>query len=197
MKKPKRLFKERRVSGHPHDPINLRSTAFHEAGHAVAAVVLGLRLKWVDVKLRQHPNGGVSLGATNCDGVAKRDLLGKGEEAVMPYLVYAIAGVAAEACVNPLVSTPEYLGASEDWADAWQLAIKAVCDFVVRDGVATISNEEQERNMPRLNALMESARDAANRLVEDHQGAITEVAGLLGRRTRLDGAEVAEIVNSA
>ena len=79
MKKPKRMFKERRVSGRVPAPVELRKTAFHEAGHAVSAIVLGLELRSVDIKLRQHPDGGISLGTTNCPGIANADLLGQSD----------------------------------------------------------------------------------------------------------------------
>ena len=55
----------RESSGHgEYDPDDTRYVAMHEAGHSVAAVVLGIGMERVDIKRRRFPNGLTSVGYT-------------------------------------------------------------------------------------------------------------------------------------
>src|ERR1700731_705226 len=128
MKKPKRLFKERRRSGvigkepERYNPDDMRYIATHEAGHAVAAVVLGLGLKSVDVRGRRMPDGNHSAGFTELQ-VPSPDIASKGEDGAMPYLIQSLAGAYAEAKVNP--RTAEYGLFEQDLESAHGIAAVA------------------------------------------------------------------------
>jgi hypothetical protein len=74
------------TSADTHDPDDIRYCAMHEAGHAVAAVLLGIRLNGVDLKRRPEADGAVSVGFTDAP-VPSRAIAGGGRaspEATMP-----------------------------------------------------------------------------------------------------------------
>jgi hypothetical protein len=131
-KKPRRLFRARKRSGitavagaEParYDPDDPLFVAVHEAGRAVAATVLGLPLKSVDVQGRREADGSVSAGFTDMP-VDTADVLAKGE-AALPWLVQVMAGVVAEEAVNPLAS--KYDGHRRDREQANRIAKVAIC----------------------------------------------------------------------
>src|SRR5262249_48520360 len=59
-----RLQREQPEGFKEHD---IRCIAIHEARHAAASVVLGMKLFSVDIKQRPHPEGGISQGFTKVD----------------------------------------------------------------------------------------------------------------------------------
>ena len=203
--KPKRLFRDHRPvpsigneSPNPASPdfYDGRFIAFHEAGHAVAAVVLGIGLQSVDIEESELPGSGFSLGKTN---LGMRDvaaeILGKGEDVVKPFLVQMLAGAVAESIVNSAVTTGEYQTHKKDVEQAWKFAMMAICEYTdTGDGHARFSEAEQRRCLPRMEALMGSAREDTYQVIRENREAITAVAELLLERTRLEGAEVAAIV---
>jgi hypothetical protein len=72
----------------------------HQAGHAMAAVVLDLGLKSVDLKRREYENGRLAVGFAAVRGVRAEETVGKGEEVVFPYLIQRLAGGYAESLVH-------------------------------------------------------------------------------------------------
>jgi hypothetical protein len=111
----------------------------------------------------------------------------------MPLLVRFMAGVAAERHLNPDVSYEK----SMDWKEAHRWAAMALCDFVIVEGCAEVSEEEVERNREAIQQVLEDARDEAERLVGENLDAVRRVAEFLLRRGRVSGDEVAEVVNAA
>ena len=69
-----------------------RADAYHEAGHAVAAVILGVGLTSVDIRPRRAPTGTIGRGGAELLPPPDREILGRGEGAVMPFLVTLLAG---------------------------------------------------------------------------------------------------------
>lgn len=69
-----------------------RANAYHEAGHAVAAIVFGTGLVSVDVRPKPVPGGGIGQAGADFARLSDSQILGRGENAVMPYLVTFIAG---------------------------------------------------------------------------------------------------------
>jgi hypothetical protein len=202
-KKPKGIFRGRRRSGvhyveptrtDTYDPNDVFYIAVHEAGHAVACVVLGLDLKSVEVKRYPLPSGIESAGFTDSARVMASDLTGKGEKAAMPHLINIYAGPSAERMVNPRMH--EYTGHHADLEDAERVAAYAICNLTVEGDRTGFTEAEMERNKPRLDALLELAKAAADRLVKDLSQTIFRVADLLKDRKELTGYEVAEIVKA-
>jgi hypothetical protein len=199
MNRPKSLFKQRQrerrgISLADPDGLNdPRYIATHEAGHAVAAVVLGFKLKSVDIKRRPLLGGKVSVGLTDTGPVNLDDVAGKGEDAAMPHLVLTFAGYMAEGYVNPRVY--EGGGYHQDLEDTRRTAAAACCALTERKGGGLeVRPEELRRNRDRLTALLTSASTTSNELVQQHWSAIEEVAALLLKSQRLSGAEVEVVV---
>jgi ATP-dependent Zn protease len=206
-KPPKRFFRQDRRSrdrpshrARPHDhdhdrgdPNDVHYVATHEAGHAVAAVVLGLNLRSIDLKRRHLPDGQVSQGFTDCP-VAVEDV--RNLDAVIPCLVQALAGPYAESLVNPRVLQEG--GARGDLDEARKVAVLAVCEATdTGGGRMTITPEEQKRNEGRIHSLLMEANQRAMQLIDDHRHAIATVAGVLAARMELSGEEVKSIVEAA
>ena len=190
--KPPSQRSNRPVRGDRYDPNDLRYIATHEAGHAVAAVVLGLDLAGVDIRRRRLPGGRVSIGFTDCK-LNTRDVMGKGEHAAMPRLVQLMAGPLAESAVNPAADYGS--GPSSDLEGARQVAVIAICEAVLDGTRSQIDAAEQRRNEPRIIALLDSAEVAAADLVRNYDQAITRVASLLLEREVLSGEDVADVVS--
>jgi hypothetical protein len=167
----------------------------HEAGHAVAAIVLGFDLKSVDIVGRQTPEVEI-LGVAESGRVRISEFAGKGEEVALPHIIHSMAGFLAESKVNPHVNDSEFDGHRVDVEDANWVAIVSICDSTKgADGFQVITREERERNDDRVQAVFRRGVVAAAKLVETYLPAIEEVAALLLKRKRLTGAEVAAIVD--
>jgi hypothetical protein len=171
-----------------YDPNGIRSVAIHEAGHGVATVVLGLGLKSVNILQDMRPDGTRSRGLTQAP-FADADIAGKGETAAMPYLIQGFSGSIAESKVNWRYH--EHNGGANDFKCARRIAIIAICNPADADQV--VITEEQR---VRVNALLDFARVAAIKLVEECWPAIKKVATLLEKDQELSGDEVTAIVNS-
>jgi hypothetical protein len=177
-----------------YDANDIRYIATHEAGHAVAAVVLGSRLKSIDLKQRRLPDGRISVGFTDSQ-VDAADVAGKGEAAAMPYLIQTFAGPFAERTINHQLDASCESGGG-DKEVARRIAAVAVCEAVYNDNQMVIPTEEQERNRDRIGKLIEDACEAAMHFVNEHVGTIIEVAEALIEKRELTGDEVAAIVNA-
>jgi hypothetical protein len=179
-----------------YDPNDRRFTAIHEAGHAVTAVVLGLPLASVDICEREMSDGGVALGCSDLGILDVMDIIGKGEVAVMPHLIHSMAGAFAEEKVNPQARGRDCNDL--DIKHQHRLAMYAMCNPTkvkpIFGRLLWVPGEQKRIEGP-VNALKESARTAAARIVAEHWSAIEEVAARLLERERLSGAEVADIVN--
>ena len=62
-----------------YDPDDLFFIATHEAGHAVAAIILGFPSTSVDVNRRTRPDGLTSAGTTHTEEINPKDAVGKGD----------------------------------------------------------------------------------------------------------------------
>jgi hypothetical protein len=178
-----------------YDPNDIRYIATHEAAHAVAAIVYGVKLTSVDLKKRKLPGGRISVGFTRTPPVPFEAVAGKGEAVALPFMVQGLVGPLAEAGVNPGLVSADDGSCSKDIEDAKLTATVAVCDCSHEGSRSVISPEEIERKRPRLKKLMADATDAAAQFVSDHGETIVEVANALIEKRELSGEEVAAIVN--
>lgn len=172
---------------------SLLADAYHEAGHAVAAVIMGIRLISVDIRPQPLPGGGIGRAGANLVRPLDDDILGQGEDAVRPFLVTIIAGVFAEQLVNHGAG----LEAGHTHADGTILqkyATAAVCTPVREAGEIVIRGNEVQENLDRIGALMEDAKAFAEQLVTNHRQAIEAVATALLKNQILAGDEVEELV---
>jgi hypothetical protein len=167
--------------------------ATHEAAHAVAAVLLGLRLRSVDIKTLPLDRDHVSAGFTDTGEIVRSEIAGKGEAAVKAELITSLVGPLAELRVNPRFYDYKHV-ASFDFQKANELARLAVVDPTQTDEEGYALAEERERTEPLARALYDSAFTAAAKLVEAHYPIISKVAQLLMARRELSGEEVRAVV---
>lgn len=174
---------------------DIRYCAMHEAGHAVVASILNLGLDCVDIKRRTMPGGWTSMGYTRTPPVSPHEAIGAGEDFALPLLAGLMAGPLAEMEVNPnMIASGAH---NSDKEAASKLALFAVCSGSKDgDGNYVITSDEQVRQRPRFEALLQKGIDLAGSLVELHMPAIIATANALIAKTTLTGDEVAEIVRS-
>lgn len=165
-----------------------RKTAIHEAGHAVAYVLLGFEVKRVEIKERKLEYG-YSRGFTDCGTIKNESIIGKGRDAVMPLLVGLASGVVAESHVNP--SAFEGSGRS-DLEMAQKFAMMAVCDYKIEGDNGVFSPDED-----RISGLIHDAIKEANRLINENIEAVLSVSRQLLARGWLAGSDVIAIVNDS
>lgn len=167
-------------------------TATHEAGHAVAAVVLGMPLVEVDIRTHKDSFGRSALGVTTCSDRFNHDATDRVAEA-LPRIIQALAGLLAERLVNPRVS--ESKGHETDVEAAWHLATIARIPVVFASGIRQPPDpSEINRNLPEIELLIDKATEAACELVNDYEAAINIVAARLLQKRCLSSKEVNEVV---
>jgi hypothetical protein len=174
-----------------YNPHFVRIVAIHEAGHAVAAIVLGLGLKLVRVRPRVRSDGLIQWGLTE---TPCSDAELENPDSALPHLIQGYSGLAAEMKINPRCT--EWNGGFEDRSRAEQIAITATRDTADMGDHLVVTPEELKRKRPRAKALLDSAWVAAVCLVEDHWPAIRKVAAVLEKCQDLNEDEVAGIMKT-
>ncbi len=170
-----------------------KADTYHEAGHAVTAVVLGTGLVDVDIRSQRVPGGGIGRAGANLVRPQDRDILGRGEDAVLPLLVTLIAGWTAEKRVSR--DAPfEHIHPHSDGYMVRRYAIGAVCTPVSDGGRIVLRAEEQVEKADRIGALIELAQQRSEEFVVRHGTAIDAVASELLANEVLSAAQVAAIV---
>lgn len=146
--------------------------AIHEAGHAVASVLLGLGLKSVSIV----PDG-VSLGRTVPKDEGPREQEPGSDEWLEACVVRALAGYEAER----RAITPEKFGVERVDNDDWDLA---------GDIVFSLGGESEGRRWILLNRCLANARV----LLARNWNKVETVADELLSREMLDESEVSTIL---
>ena len=147
------------------DPIEDRYSAIHEAGHAVAAILLDLGLREVSIGKRRLASGMLIGGGFQWEGVALPDLAGKGDLAIPPITLY-LAGPVAERKINPKAINPAAL--SDDFLQALKMAGYA-------SGVVTQTGPGRYQivgTQPAQMAMYQKGSGRGGVLVDDHWSTI-------------------------
>jgi hypothetical protein len=175
-----------------------RCTAFHEAGHAVAASFQGLPFARVFV-VRDVDSAQGTAG----------ELLGRSERNIS---ILFVAGKPEEAkkevitsSAGPIAETFAYQGLgvelpadNPDMMDAVRFVRYAYCQYTDNsDGTATIDGEDVNAKLPILNQAMNDYVQAAIQFTVEHRAAITRVALALLEKGELTPAEVAVLCRAA
>ncbi len=169
------------------DPIEDRYSAIHEAGHAVAAVLLDMGLRQVHVGVKKLLNGKLIGGKFEWRGVVLPALAGKGDE-VVPLIAMYLAGPLAEKKINPKAINPKALG--DDFTQALAIAEYAAGEITdLGKGEFRLTFRDDYRW-----TIYEKGRLAALALVNEHWATIETIAELLQSRRSMTGEEVGEIV---
>jgi hypothetical protein len=167
----------------------------HEAGHAVAAVVLGMRLWSVTARQRETSDGKSREGFTHFEGAPRSGIIGKGEEAARPLMVVFLAGSKAEASVNDRAFSDSRYDLDNEAAS--QIITIALCPATpTPDGLFPVDPAEINRNLGRFNKVLAEADRAATDLVNQYLNVIKKVAERLLERQELQGDEVVAIVKT-
>jgi len=186
-----------------------KMTAYHEAGHALAAWLLPGVDKLHKVTIIPR---GRALGVTQL--VPEEDRMNIGESALMNRLVLGLAGRAAEKIVFG-----EYTaGAENDLQNATRIARKMVATWGMSERVGPVacstSNEHpflgrdvyEHREFSERTAqiideevtrILNEAAERAVKLLSDNRAKLDSLAGALETREMLDDTEVQEIIGPA
>jgi hypothetical protein len=171
----------------------MRSVARHEAGHAVAAIVLGLELKSVRIGMKAEPDGKILLGSTRIPYGDDYHIAGRGATAVVPHLIPIYAGIAAESAVNPAAFEAGAFDAA--LFRTATLATVAFCTSMdCGNGQRRIDKIELDRNIIWIEAVLAISHAVACSLVDDYRAAIDTIADQLVLQGSLTCDEVNAIV---
>jgi hypothetical protein len=165
-------------------------TSIHEAGHAVAAIVLGLPLKLVSIAEINDPDtDGISRERFDHGNICWADYFGNGTEAVLPWMIEALAGPAAES-----------LGRAHGfrWSDGGSKDLETARAFAALSLYRGTITEDQvltfDLTDPALRSAVDHAFHEARLLLEPRRATVSRVARVLRDRKELSGEHVAEIV---
>jgi cell division protease FtsH len=186
-----------------------KMTAYHEAGHALAAWLLPGVDKLHKVTIIPR---GRALGVTQL--VPEEDRMNIGESDLANRLAFILAGRAAEKLVFGEYSA----GAENDLVQATRIARKMVSHWGMSERLGPVSCQsshehpflgrdvyEQREFSERTAQIIDEevarvlgeAADRATRLLEDNRGKLDRLAGTLEEREMLDDTEVVEIIGPA
>ena len=189
-------------------PEERRTTAYHEAGHALVAV----KLPETDPvhKVSIVPRG-MALGVTM--QVPVDDRHGYTKEYILNSLIIRFGGRAAEELVIGKITT----GASDDIEKATEMARKLICEFGMSEklGPMTFGKKEEQIFLGRdftqmqdysdqtaeeidqeVRRLIFESYNTAKSLLEENLGALHKIAEALLDKEVLDGPEIDEIVSA-
>ena len=177
------------------DRNNLRCRAFHEAGHAVAALKTGIAFEKVYV-LRdaagQIRRAGDSLGQV-FRNLNMPDLVGKGEDEARRQVLMAFAGPYGETLAYPglLPIVPQDDG---DIQNAMRVLLFIFCKYTINEkGDAIFSTEERQLHKATMERLLNEGNLNAARFCVENAAAIIKVADALLADTELSYDRVAEL----
>jgi uncharacterized protein YjbI with pentapeptide repeats len=167
----------------------LKALAYHEAGHAIAAHVLGIRFTAVTIVPSERYQGCLKIEPSGwknwvrpggCDGLTR-------EQAERQILIY-LAGSAAERLVNP-----EKGGGS--WVD--DLEASFLVHEILGESVAWRSRSVQRAWKQAIASYLDYMRCLAEELIHSHRRAVRALAKALLTDQEIDAARVGEIITAA
>ena len=190
------------------DAVDLRNTAYHEAGHAVVQALIddgALPLHKVTILPRGRALGMAMLMPT-------KELLGYTRQRLLDYICMAMAGRVGEKVISGEISN----GASSDIKQATRFARQMVCDwgmsdlgpiafgensdtvFLGREISRTQSHgDETARRIDEAVARIVNEQFArAEKLIAEHAEAHRKIAEALLEHETLDGVHVMEILKT-
>ncbi len=154
--------------------LELLATAYHEAGHAVMATILGRNIQKVTIKAGQIQAGGTRLGLCELSSGRRRS----SHDALEDEVLILLAGMVAEAKITGRYC---HLGAAQDLRHAASLLRERA------------GSEDQAQRLQRR--MLDKAEHLLSEL--GHSQAITNVAAELVERTKISGRAVRHIVNQS
>jgi cell division protease FtsH len=190
------------------DAVDLRNTAYHEAGHAVVQALIddgALPLHKVTILPRGRALGMAMLMPT-------KELLGYTRQRLLDYICMAMAGRVGEKVISGEISN----GASSDIKQATRFARQMVCDWGMSDlgpiafgensdtvflgreisRTQTHSDATARRIDEAISAIVQEQYARAEKLIADNADAHRKIAEALLLHETLDGVHVMEILKT-
>jgi cell division protease FtsH len=190
------------------DAVDLRNTAYHEAGHAVVQALIddgALPLHKVTILPRGRALGMAMLMPT-------KELLGYTRQRLLDYICMAMAGRVGEKVISGEISN----GASSDIKQATRFARQMVCDWGMSDlgpiafgensdtvflgreisRTQTHSDTTARRIDEAISAIVQEQYARAEKLIADNAEAHRKIAEALLLHETLDGVHVMEILKT-
>ena len=190
------------------DAVDLRNTAYHEAGHAVVQALIddgALPLHKVTILPRGRALGMAMLMPT-------KEILGYTRQRLLDYICMAMAGRVGEKVISGEISN----GASSDIKQATRFARQMVCDWGMSDlgpiafgensdtvflgreisRTQTHSDETARRIDEAISAIVREQYARAEKLIADNADAHRKIAEALLLLETLDGVHVMEILKT-
>ncbi|NBV48222.1 MAG: ATP-dependent zinc metalloprotease FtsH [Verrucomicrobia bacterium] len=190
------------------DAVDLRNTAYHEAGHAVVQALIddgALPLHKVTILPRGRALGMAMLMPT-------KELLGYTRQRLLDYICMAMAGRVGEKVISGEISN----GASSDIKQATRFARQMVCDWGMSDlgpiafgensdtvflgreisRTQTHSDATARRIDEAISAIVQQQYARAEKLIADNAEAHRKIAEALLLHETLDGVHVMEILKT-
>ena len=164
------------VAYNPDDPFFI---AMHEAGHAVAATILGFPFAGVDVIRRTRQDGRTSAGMTHTKDLDPKDVVGKGA-AALPRMIQTMTGPCAEELVNP--DAFRQRAADQDRKHIIQIARFAIAGRMENDEPQPILPAQLTANETKIRALISKAEAEGRTFARQYEKAIRKVAAALQER---------------
>jgi cell division protease FtsH len=179
-----------------------RETAYHEAGHALVAMLL----EHADPvhKVTIIPRG-MALGVTMT--MPEEDRYGLSKEQLVAQIQHAMGGRAAEELVFGRFTT----GAANDLKQATGLARRMVCSYGMSDKIGPVSFSDDDHDVflgrdfmqrreysghkakeidEEISSILSAQYDAAMALLTQHRATLDRISEALLERETLDGAEL-------
>jgi cell division protease FtsH len=190
------------------DAVDLRNTAYHEAGHAVVQALIddgALPLHKVTILPRGRALGMAMLMPT-------KELLGYTRQRLLDYICMAMAGRVGEKVISGEISN----GASSDIKQATRFARQMVCDWGMSDlgpiafgensdtvflgreisRTQTHSDATARRIDEAISAIVQEQYARAEKLIAENADAHRKIAEALLLHETLDGVHVMEILKT-
>ncbi|WP_105419137.1 AAA family ATPase [Neorhizobium sp. T25_27] len=179
----------------PHD--FLRRTAFHEAGHAIVGLEVGVgELTAVQIMDEIVPGGYNAIGAAHFE---VSDFERKTRDYYLRYLTMLLAGIAAESLVLDDFADGSTGGPKSDLARATELGTRIEACFGMGDTLAVEIVDQED--LPHLRARRPELREAVKRLLaeqfdratdilEDNRRALTDVTDQLMILRQMSGSSI-------
>ncbi|MCX7020595.1 MAG: AAA family ATPase [Candidatus Sumerlaeota bacterium] len=178
------------------EPADLRLTAWHEAGHALASRRLMPHHK-IDL-LTVLPRADGSLGFMSLEDDDKRRTPTRGE--IRSRIAVCLAGREAELLAAGSADGVT-VGASEDLRRASNLAYRAVAEFGLDEEFGLLSladvpdaRERGSEALTRARVWISEAAERCRKLLEEDRDTLERLADILLDEETIDGARVDEII---
>jgi ATP-dependent Zn protease len=172
---------------------DMRCTAFHEAGHAIAAVLNGIAFEKVYIVLRVDETvgfDGMQLGQV-VRTLHKPDFVADLSQAKLQ-VIQMLAGPLGETLAYSNLE-PKLEQQSADIQDVISLLKFTLCPFILTAGEATFNPQDVAHHWPEIIKVINECVALARHLVTQHRDCISRVANELLSRGELTRAEVVAI----